>query len=239
MTTVLQISDTHLRSEAHASVSDDPDARVVASIAAVGQIRPDLVLLTGDLADDGSLAALGRLRDIVDRLAAPILAIGGNHDDVANVRTVFGTTDTVEIGSWRVVGVESAIPGCIHGCVDVDALIGRLDRADDRPTLIAIHHPPRSPSTHPWFQLIGAEQMLAALVDRPNVRAVVSGHLHESFRLRAGALELCGGPSTYYAIEHNGADHRDVEDGLVGTQVLKLGDGGAFSCDPVPRSLGC
>ena len=81
--------------------------------------------------------------------------------------------------------------------------------------------------------------MLAALVDRPNVRAVVSGHLHEAFRLRVGPLELCGSPSTYYAIEHTGDDYRVLDDGLVGTQVLTLGDDGAFSCEPVPRSLGC
>ena len=111
MVTVLQISDTHLRNEANATVVDDPDAAVVASIEAVGPMRVDLVLLTGDLADDGSIGALGRLRDIVDRVAAPVLAIGGNHDEIGNVRTVFGTIDEVEVGAWRVLAVESAIPG--------------------------------------------------------------------------------------------------------------------------------
>ena len=239
MVTVLQISDTHLRNEAAAAVAVDPDAAVVASIEAVRQIRIDLVLLTGDLADDGSLGALVRLRDIVDRLAAPVLAIGGNHDEISNVRSVFGTLDTVEVGAWRVLAVESGLPDCIHGAVDVDELIYRLDHVDDRPTLIAIHHPLRSPSTHPWFQLIGAEAMLAALLERPHVRAVVSGHLHEAFRLRSGQLELCGGPSTYYAVEHTGDDYRELDDGVVGTQVLTLGDDGGFSCEPVARSLGC
>lgn len=239
MATVLQISDTHLRNEAGATVENDPDAALVATIEAVGQVKADLVLLTGDLADDGSLAALGRLRDLVEPRAVPVLAVGGNHDEVGNVRAVFGTADMVEVGSWRVLAVESAIPGCIHGAVDVDELTCRLDRLDGRPTLIAIHHPPRSTSTHPWFQLIGAEQMLAALVDRPNVRAVASGHLHEAFRLHAGGLELCGSPSTYYAIEHSGDEYRVVRDGVVGAQVLTLGDGGAFSCEPVARSLGC
>jgi Icc protein len=239
MVTVVQISDTHLPNEADATVESSPDAALVASIRAVRQIKADLVLLTGDLADDGSLAALRRLRGLVEPLAAPVLAVGGNHDELANVRSVFGRTDTIEVGSWRVVAVESAIPGEIHGSVDVDELIDRLDRADERPTLIAIHHPPRSTSTHPWFQLIGAEQLLAALIDRPNVRAVASGHLHEAFRLRAGGLELCGSPSTYYAIEHTGDEYRVADGGVVGVQVLTLGDVGAFSCEPVARSLGC
>lgn len=239
MATVLQISDTHLRARPNTPADKDPDASLLASIDAVRHVDADLVLLTGDLSDDGSLAALQRVRDIVGVMSAPILAAAGNHDDVDNVRTVFGTADTVEVGSWRVLAVPSVIPGQEHGSVDVDAMTRRLDAVDERPTLVAVHHPPRSPSTHPWFRLIGAEQMLAALVARPHVRAVVSGHLHEAFDRHHGGLELCGAPSSYYAIIHTGDDYRLVDDGLVGTQVLTLGDDGAFSCDRVARSLGC
>ena len=168
-----------------------------------------------------------------------MLAIGGNHDDVGNVHDVFGADDTAEVGAWRVVGVESSIPGEIHGAVDVDELTRRLDALDDRPTVIAIHHPPRSPSTHPMFRLIGAEEMLTALSARPHVRAVVSGHLHEAFDRMAGDVHLWGGPSAYYAIEHSGDEHHVAADGIVGAQLLTLDDDGAISCERVARSLGC
>ena len=239
MATVLQISDTHLRAEPNTPVDLDPDAALAASIATVAGTAADLVLLTGDLADDGSIAALRRLRDLVEAFSAPVLAMAGNHDIVENVHEVFGTAGSVAIGAWRVHAVETVIRGQEHGAVDVDDLIRRLDAADDRPTVIALHHPPRSPSTHPWFRLIGAEQMLTEMRSRPHVRAVVSGHLHEAFRFSDGALELCGAPSTYYAIEHLGATYRLVDHGIVGTQVLTLADDGSFSCDPVDRSLGC
>lgn len=239
MAVVLQISDTHLRAEPNTPVDPNPDASLVATIDAIGDVHADLVLLTGDLADDGSVAALDRLRAAVDEFSSPILAIAGNHDDLDNVRTVFGAADTVEVGAWRVVGVESLIPGEIHGAVDVDELTDRLDRLDDRPTLVAIHHPPRSPSTHPMFQLIGAEQMLAALQARPHVRAVVSGHLHEAFDRAAGSLQLYGAPSSYYAIQHSGDDYESVDVGIVGAQILTLGDDGSISCKRVHRSLGC
>ena len=143
-------------------------------------------------------------KSIVGALSPAVLAVAGNHDDPDNVHAVFGSTDTVDLGVWRVLGVESVIPGQDHGAVDVDALIRRLDQLDDRPTVLAIHHPPRSPSTNAMFQLIGADEMLAALRDRPHVRAVVSGHLHEAFERREGDLQLWGGPSAYYAIEHTG-----------------------------------
>jgi 3',5'-cyclic-AMP phosphodiesterase len=239
MAIVVQISDTHLRAEPHTPVDKDPDASLDATLAALGDVRADLVLLTGDLSDDGSVAALWRVRDFADRLSAPTMAVAGNHDDSADVRAVFGTNDAIEVGTWRVLGVQSVIPGQDHGSVDVDALMDRLDHLDDRPTLLAIHHPPRSPSTHQMFQLIGAERMLTALRARPHVRAVVSGHLHEAFDRRDADLYIAGAPSAYYAIEHEGDEFRFDRGGIVGAQVLTLGDDGSFSCDRVARSLGC
>ena len=58
MATVLQISDTHLRAEPNTPVDNDPDASLWATIDAVREVHADLVLLTGDLADDASPAAL-------------------------------------------------------------------------------------------------------------------------------------------------------------------------------------
>jgi 3',5'-cyclic-AMP phosphodiesterase len=236
---VLQISDTHLRAEPNTPVDRNPDATLRASLDAVLGRRVDLVLLTGDLTDDGSVAGLRRLGAAAAQFSAPVLAVAGNHDIVDNVHTVFGTAGMAEVGRWRVVAAETVIAGENHGSVDVDDLMNRLDTVDDRPTVIALHHPPRSTSTHPWFRLIGAEPMLAALRSRPNVRAVVSGHLHEAFQLLDGELHLCGAPSSYYAIAHAADTYRLVADGIVGTQVLTLGDDGSFSCDPVARSLGC
>ncbi len=239
MATVLQISDTHLLTEPTMTEHGDPDVSLCATIDAVRELRPDLVLLTGDIADDGSAEALRRVRDLVVELSAPVLALAGNHDDLVHLHTVFGSTDTLEVGAWRVLAVESSVPGEIYGSVDVDELAGRLDRLDDRPTLIAMHHPPLSPSTHPWFQLIGAEKLLAAIGARPHVRAIVSGHLHEAFDRQSGDLAVCSAPSSLYAIDHLGDDFRWSDDGLVGCQVLTLGDQGSFSCERVARSLGC
>lgn len=240
MPLVLQVSDTHLRAEPNTPVRKNPDATLAASLAAVRDVRPDLVLLTGDLTNDGSVAGLRRLRDAVEGFGAPVIAVAGNHDDAANVREVFGDTLTCDVDGWRVVAVDTVLRRRNHGAVDVAAVTRRLDELDARPTVLAMHHPPQSPSTHRWFRLVGAEDLLDALRERPHVRAVVGGHLHEVFHYELDhGLQLCGAPSSYYAIRHTGDTYELVADGLVGTQLLTLGRDGSFACQPVARSLGC
>ena len=70
---LLYVSDIHLRHGRSETLR-----RQV--LDAVLRSRPDAVLLGGDLVDDGS--ELGELRHLVAKLQenAPVLAIGGNHD---------------------------------------------------------------------------------------------------------------------------------------------------------------
>jgi Icc protein len=236
MATVVQLSDTHLvQSEPDPDDATSPDAGVRRTMAALADRRPELVLLTGDLTDEGSVAGCRRLRGLVEQLGAPILATPGNHDLPASISEVFGPIGGAEVGNWRVIMVDTAIPGRDDGAVDVEALRTRLDAVDTRPTLIALHHPPVSPSTHEMFHLAGATDLIETCAARPHVRGIVSGHLHEAFERSAGDVALVGCPSTWYSIVHEGDTYRLVPDGLVGATVLELGDDGTLTWERVPR----
>jgi Icc protein len=236
MVMVVQLSDTHLVGlEPDPGDPNSPDAGVRGTVAALGDRRPDLVLLTGDVADDGSVDGCRRLRGLVEQLGAPILATSGNHDLVASVAEVFGPSDSAEVGNWRILMVDTAIPGRDDGAVDVEALRSRLDAVDARPTLIAMHHPPVSPSTHEMFHLDGATELIEACAARPHVRGIVTGHLHEAFERTAGDVAVVGCPSSFYAIVHDGDTYRLDPDGLVGAQLLHLGDDGTLTWDRVRR----
>jgi Icc protein len=236
--TVLQLSDTHLRERAgDGGDGPDPDARLAAVIDAWGRTgeQADLIVLTGDLADDGAEAACVRLRDAVAAIGAPIVAVGGNHDVDAAVTRVFGPPSPVEVGAWRVVPVDSSRPDQGHGTVDVDAVLALLDGLDDRPTVLGVHHPPVSHSTHPYFQLDGAGALIEGLAARPHVRAVISGHLHDPFeRVGPGDLALLGGPSTWVPLAHEGDRFEIGAGGPTGARVLRLADDGGFSSQILP-----
>jgi Icc protein len=233
--TVLQLSDTHLTDDPSGQVNGrDPDARLRAVLGAwrADGRRADLVVLTGDNADDGSVAACRRLADLVSGLGAPVVAVAGNHDRTGSVTTVFGPDPVAEIGAWRLVGLATERPGQIHGTLDVTAALSRLDDLDARPTVVALHHPPLTTSTNPMFQLDGAEALLAGLAARPHVRMVISGHLHEAFSFTGdGGLALLGAPSTLYGIRHEGDTYRLSADSPTGARVLTLDDGGTCTSE--------
>jgi Icc protein len=233
--TVLQLSDTHLTDDPSGQVNGrDPEARLRAVLAAwsADGRRADLVVLTGDNADDGSVAACHRLADLLAGLGAPVMAVAGNHDLAGSVTTVFGPDTEAEVGAWRVVGLATERPGQVHGTLDAGAALRRLDDLDVRPTVVALHHPPVTTSTNPMFQLDGADELLAGLAARPHVRTVISGHLHEAFSFTGdGGLALLGAPSTLYGIRHEGDTYRLSADSPTGARVLTLDDDGTCTSE--------
>ena len=72
MSVLLQISDTHFGTEQGA---------VVEALGVLAhQLRPDVVVLSGDITQRARPAQFRAARSFVDRLGAPVLAVPGNHD---------------------------------------------------------------------------------------------------------------------------------------------------------------
>lgn len=239
MPLVAQISDVHLRREpSDPAQPGNPEwclERTVEAILATldGRLL-DLVVLTGDIADDGSVEACARALDLLAPLAAPVVATPGNHDRSSAVAEVFGAASSAEVDQWWIELVDTVVPGQDAGRIDAAAVSARLDGARGRPTVLAVHHPLITSSTNHMFQLAGAAEMVAALRDRSWVRAVVSGHLHETFNLHLGGVAHLGAPSTWYSLSHEAEEYRFV-DGFVGAQLLDLRDDGTLAWERVAR----
>jgi 3',5'-cyclic-AMP phosphodiesterase len=228
MPTVLQLSDTHLTSDGRRCYDRDPTARlqvVIEAWRATGR-HVDLVLLTGDIADDGSDGGCRAAAALVAAVGAPVFAIPGNHDTHGAFQESFRSESEVELEGWRILGVDSVIPGEVDGAVSAVELFTRLDALDPRPTVVAVHHPPWSPSRHHWFRLDNGDDLVAGLLARPQVRAVVSGHLHQPFEERRDGLALLGAPSTLYGIRHVDQTFEPDQSIAIGARVLDLQPGG-------------
>ncbi|MEQ1874100.1 MAG: metallophosphoesterase [Ilumatobacteraceae bacterium] len=230
--TVAQITDSHLKREPVAG-DKSPDEMLRRAVALVADAQPDVLLLTGDIADDGSLEALERVAQAVKPLGVPVLAVAGNHDDPAAVATILGAVDEMSIGGWRLLLADTTIPKTEWGRIDVPDLLRRLGPDVGVPTLLALHHPPISTSTHPWMRLEGGAELATALAARGDVRVVLSGHLHEAFNVVFGGVSYIGCSSSFYSIKHRNAQFI-LDNGHVGALVLSLADDGDFSWRRLP-----
>lgn len=226
---VLHLTDTHLRAPGVSGepADVDPDARfdaVLAAVAAQGW-DPDLIVHTGDIADDESAEAVERVHA---RLAAiaPTIAVPGNHDDPAVVREVFGPARR-RVGGWDVIGIDTVIPGEVAGHADE---LADVVRTAERPTILLMHHPILSHSTHPWFRVAGGPAAQAALAASPHPWLVLSGHTHQVYEARqeGGRVRLWGGPAVFYALRHTD-DTWERSHETTGARLIELAGGGGVS----------
>ncbi|WP_332751905.1 metallophosphoesterase family protein [Hydrogenophaga sp.] len=72
MSVVLQVSDPHFGTERPPVVE--------ALVALAAQLRPDLVVLSGDITQRARPVQFRDARAVMDRLGAPLLSLPGNHD---------------------------------------------------------------------------------------------------------------------------------------------------------------
>lgn len=202
--TLLQLSDAHLEREP--GPADERLDEAVAMIAA-SELRPAALLVTGDLSEDGSPESYRRLRARLDplaaRLGAPLIALPGNHDDVATLRAEIldgGPVDrAIELDGLRVVVLDSTVAGAHHGELGDEQLAWLAEtlavRAP-RGTIVALHHPP-IPSVHPVLDRLALRtpERLAAAIARTDVRLLVCGHAHAVSAAALAGVPVWSGPA--------------------------------------------
>lgn len=206
---LLQLTDPHLcgkpAAEIHGVNTSDSFERTLRHAFADGA-PPDAILVTGDIGDDLSEAAYARFRATLLATGTPAYCLPGNHDTPATMERLLPGENIhfggrARLGAWGLILLDSHEPDAIHGKLS-PAAFERLD-ADlhalrDRPVLLAVHHPPM-PVGSPWIDVLGLRngaELLARLDRFPNVRAIVSGHVHQAFDTHRGALRLLTTPST-------------------------------------------
>jgi 3',5'-cyclic-AMP phosphodiesterase len=207
---VAQLTDTHLFADESQTMRGCSTVRSLQAVLnQLVQLQPDLdlLLLTGDLSQDETIASYQQLRDRLTPLNIPAYWLPGNHDqrfeDMATVlcTELISPEKSFQRGGWQFVLLNSVLPQQVQGRVSDEALVEldqQLQQGSGQPTLIALHHPPLAIQS-PWMDAIGLENRddLFAVLDRhPQVKLVVFGHIHQEFdRWRQGVRYL-GAPST-------------------------------------------
>ena len=204
---IIQVSDCHVPQDpATPYRGQNADRNLSSLLPVIRRWQPDLLLLTGDVSEDASAAAYGRVAAQLSTAGAPVLALPGNHDDPALMRRYFpqGPWEGPHVcaaRNWRVVLLDSTEPGEVSGRFSA-ACLERLERDlranASRFVLLALHHQPLAVGSL-WIDRYALERAEAfwSVVDRyPQVRGVAWGHVHQDFDTQRGELRLLGAPSS-------------------------------------------
>ena len=220
---IAHITDLHV-SDDGAPVHDlvDTDAATRAVVAALNALdpAPDVILATGDLTHDGDGIAAERARALLESLRAPVLVCTGNHDRRESLRAAFGRHASDADDAWmaytvedfpvRLIALDAATEDPMVGAMPAEQaewLAARLAEQPERPTILFFHHPPFDTGVA-WMDAIGItsgrEALWRAVVARPNILAILSGHLHRPMQGTWAGTAVYAAPSVMDRVEFIG-----------------------------------
>ncbi|GIW05741.1 MAG: phosphodiesterase [Dehalococcoidia bacterium] len=196
------LTDTHLTGgpdELLFGQADPADGlRAVAAEMRRMDLQPAFIVISGDLANHGTVAAYKRLRTLLDEefatFEAPILLNLGNHDRRSAFREVFLDEPGVDeatpyyysrwFGGVRVLMLDSVVPGETFGLLGEEQLAW-LERELATPApigeIVVVHHPVvhRGIIRHGEDGLILRDRAeLARVLDGRPVIGILTGHTH-------------------------------------------------------------
>lgn len=182
--------------------------------AAVRDLSPDLIVVSGDLTQRARAVQFAQARVFLHDLGAPVLAVPGNHDmplhrPLTRLLCPFRAWDRgwspEREPAWQndrviVVGMNTADPFAWRRGVirrgQLDRLGTRLASAGNRIKVVVMHHPLEHLPGEDQPLMRGASQALATLPGL-GAQVVLSGHLHVShiapFVTAPGLLSLQAG----------------------------------------------
>ncbi|HLS67854.1 MAG TPA: phosphodiesterase [Kiloniellales bacterium] len=217
---IAQLSDPHVMPAGELAFGRlDTGEMLGQAVSRVLQLDPlpDVVLLTGDLADGGAPGSYRELRRRLAPLSMPLYLMPGNHDERGALREAFPEAAylrqdpdflhfAVDLGQLRLIALDSLVPGQVHGALcahRLEWLAQRLEEQRDKPVLMAIHHPPFTTGIarmDAYGMQQGAAEFAEIVARHPRVERLLCGHLHRSIQARwAGTLAMTA-PSTAHQI---------------------------------------
>jgi Icc protein len=243
---LLQFSDPHLFATVDGALRGVPTYRSLERVlehARHAIAQADALLFTGDLVNDEAGGYI-HFRALTSALGKPVLCLPGNHDEGEPLRAAlsgapYRVGGVHELGAWRIVMLDSSVPGKAHGRLGSSELAlfeEALRSAGDRHVIACVHHHPVRMGSR-WLDSVGLQNAAEffAIADRyPQLRAIAWGHVHQSLDTRRKGVRLLAVPSTcaqflpgsdHFAIDPSPPGYRRLtlrSDGTIDTEVVRV-----------------
>jgi Icc protein len=207
---IAQFSDVHLRTGPLAGPPAVALDRALSRLLAL-EPRPDVLVVTGDLTDNGHPDEYAMLEQLLAKAPMPVHLVTGNHDDPAVLVERFGGTGYLgDTGSTRyvvrypqltLIVADSWVEGSPAGRLGPDQLSWLDTALGERPgvpAMVCVHHPP-VPVGIPFLdgmRLEDGDALGKVIGNHRNVVRVLAGHVHGAISASFAGTVVSVGPST-------------------------------------------
>ena len=244
---VLQLTDCHIgptEAETLLGLNTNESLHDVIRHIRGTEKRPfDLLLVTGDISNNGGARTYRRFLSIIEAsgIQHSLFAwLPGNHDSPEDMNEALNHDSLVKevhIGNWLIVLLNSQVPGHVHGNLkepELNCLDDALANHKGKNVLVFMHHQP-VPVGSAWVddQKVRSEYAFFKILEQyKHVKAVVWGHVHQEFKAERKGVQLMSTPSTCIQFKRNSDDFA-IDRLMPGYRWFELQADGKFATNVV------
>jgi Icc protein len=215
---IVQISDIHLFSlsgQDFLGVDTHLSFQAVLDLLNTKKSIIDMILLTGDLSQDGSIGAYQQVGDLISQFDIPVYCIPGNHDDSDSMGSFFPYKNCsaqrhVILDGWQLILLDSHIQSKVPGFLEkteLNFMEQCLKAYPNHRALVVFHHHP-VPVGCEWLDRLGilnADEFWQTIQPYSNVHSVIFGHVHQVSEGKKNNISYYSAPSTCIQFKRNSA----------------------------------
>lgn len=192
---IAQISDSHLLDHKAKTIHEiNPYTRLSNVIRYINKKKYDLILFTGDIANDGSKKSYIQFQKLIKKLDDQIIIVPGNHDDIDNLikiipqskKLIIAPRKEIKIKNWYFLYIDTVVKNKNHGFFSkkcINNLKINLMKKCGAPICVIMHH-------HPFdiglpmidqYKIQNTENFSRQLTR--DVKLVIHGHIHSDYTI--------------------------------------------------------
>jgi 3',5'-cyclic-AMP phosphodiesterase len=249
----IHLSDTHIaRDRSFTNYGHKPYPHLERLVELLNELPTpyDFILHSGDVVEDGSVAAYENARDLLKRLNKPIYYLNGNHDDAPTLQRVLmsATKPTARLdyaftaGGVQFVALDSKGPLDPMGYLYPDQIefLKSFCEPEGYPLVVWVHHQPLRLGVHWLDERIFTDNNTAMHIEnygefqaalrpiRDRVRGVFFGHIHRGLQHVHDGILYSSAPSTFGQLQTypNSAEPAPAPDEAPGYCLVTVSDAG-------------
>jgi len=205
---IVQISDIHLYGEqekALLGVKTHDSFEAVIKLLKTDQ-KPDLIILSGDLSQDGSKASYLKIAEKMKEFTLPIYYVPGNHDNPKTLSETYPLENIthhrhIVLKDWHLILLNSQKVGAVEGFLDhsqLNFLQHCLQMYPEHYAIVVFHHHP-VPVGSAWLDklnLTNADALWPILKSFSKMHTILFGHIHQEHSGKKDGIQYFAVPST-------------------------------------------